>query len=44
MPAEGADPVSLTVSWAVYPEHGTDRAALMRALDAELHAGKLARG
>jgi GGDEF domain-containing protein len=43
IPAEGADPVSLTVSWAVYPDDGSDRAALMRAVDADLHAGKAAR-
>jgi diguanylate cyclase (GGDEF)-like protein len=43
IPAGGADPVSLTVSWAVYPDDGSDRATLMRALDDELHAGKLAR-
>ena len=39
----GDGPVSLTVSWAVYPEHGTDRFTLMRALDRELHAIKDAR-
>src|SRR3954469_981581 len=43
IPAEGADPVSLTVSFAVYPDDGSDRAALMRALDRDLHAGKVAR-
>ena len=36
----GAGPVSLTVSWAVYPEDGTDRFTLMRSLDRGLHAGK----
>ena len=36
----GAGPVSLTVSWAVCPEDGTDRFTLMRSLDRELHAGK----
>lgn len=36
----GAGPVSLTVSWAVYPEDGTDRAALLGSLDRELHEGK----
>jgi diguanylate cyclase (GGDEF)-like protein len=40
-PGEGT--VSITASWAVYPDHGTDRAALMRALDRDLHAGKDAR-
>jgi diguanylate cyclase (GGDEF)-like protein len=39
----GDGPVSLTVSWAVYPEHGSDRFTLMRALDRELHAIKDAR-
>ena len=39
----GDGPVSLTVSWAVYPEHGADRFTLMRALDRELHAIKDAR-
>jgi diguanylate cyclase (GGDEF)-like protein len=43
VPGEDADPVSLTVAFAVYPGDGTDRAALMRALDAELHAGKATR-
>ena len=36
----GGDPVSLTVSHAVYPEDGTDRFTLMRSLDRELHAAK----
>jgi diguanylate cyclase (GGDEF)-like protein len=36
----GGGPVSLTVSWAVYPEDGTDRFTLMRSLDRGLHAGK----
>ena len=39
----GAGPVSLTVSWAVYPEDGTDRFTLMRSLDRGLHASKDAR-
>jgi diguanylate cyclase (GGDEF)-like protein len=43
IPAAGADPVSLTVSWAVYPDDGGDRATLMRALDEDLHAAKTAR-
>ena len=32
--------VSLTTAWAVYPEDGADRLALMRAVDRELHDGK----
>jgi diguanylate cyclase (GGDEF)-like protein len=39
-PAHEATPVSITVSHAVFPLDGTDRATLMRALDHELHAGK----
>jgi diguanylate cyclase (GGDEF)-like protein len=39
-PADGATPISITVSHAVYPLDGTDRSTLMRALDADLHAGK----
>ena len=39
----GAGPLSLTVSYAVYPEDGTDRFTLMRSLDRELHALKDAR-
>jgi GGDEF domain-containing protein len=39
----GGEPVSITVSSAVYPEDGTDRFTLMRSLDRELHAGKDAR-
>ena len=39
----GDGPVSLTVSSAVYPEDGTDRFTLMRALDRDLHAIKDAR-
>ncbi len=42
-PAEDAAPLSITVSHAVFPEDGTDRTTLMRALDRELHDGKLAR-
>jgi diguanylate cyclase (GGDEF)-like protein len=41
-PAHGALPISITVSHAVFPLDGTDRTTLMRALDHELHAGKLA--
>ena len=37
------NPVSMTVSYAVYPEDGTDRFTLMRSLDRELHEGKSAR-
>jgi diguanylate cyclase (GGDEF)-like protein len=40
-PGEGA--VSITVSWAVHPDDGPDRSALMRALDRDLHMGKDAR-
>ncbi|HEY6891914.1 MAG TPA: GGDEF domain-containing protein [Solirubrobacter sp.] len=36
----GDGPLSLTVSYAVYPEDGTDRFTLMRSLDRELHAKK----
>jgi diguanylate cyclase (GGDEF)-like protein len=37
-PGEGE--VSITVSWAVHPDDGTDREALMRAVDRDLHALK----
>jgi diguanylate cyclase (GGDEF)-like protein len=40
-PGEGE--VSITVSWAVHPDHGPGREALMRTLDQDLHAGKDAR-
>jgi diguanylate cyclase (GGDEF)-like protein len=43
VPGPGADAVSVTVSHAVFPEDGSNRAALMRALDRELHEGKAAR-
>ncbi len=43
LPGHGAEPVSITVSHAIFPQDGTDRAALMRALDRELHDGKAAR-
>jgi diguanylate cyclase (GGDEF)-like protein len=36
----GDGQVSITVSWAVHPDHGADREALMRALDRDLHALK----
>jgi diguanylate cyclase (GGDEF)-like protein len=36
-------PVSMTVSWAVYPEDGADRFTLMRSLDRDLHGQKDAR-
>jgi diguanylate cyclase (GGDEF)-like protein len=36
----GGEPVSMTVSYAVYPEDGSDRFTLMRALDRDLHARK----
>jgi diguanylate cyclase (GGDEF)-like protein len=39
----GDGPVSLTVSYAVYPEDGTDRFTLMRSVDRELHIQKDAR-
>jgi diguanylate cyclase (GGDEF)-like protein len=39
----GDGPLSLTVSYAVHPEDGTDRFTLMRSLDRELHAQKDAR-
>jgi diguanylate cyclase (GGDEF)-like protein len=42
-PAEDAAPLSITVSHAVFPLDGVDRATLMRALDRELHDGKAAR-
>jgi diguanylate cyclase (GGDEF)-like protein len=41
-PAREAPPISITVSHAVFPLDGTDRTTLMRALDHELHAGKVA--
>jgi diguanylate cyclase (GGDEF)-like protein len=39
----GGEPVSLTVSYAVYPDDGSDRFSLMRALDRDLHEAKDAR-
>jgi diguanylate cyclase (GGDEF)-like protein len=42
MPGPGGEPVSITVSHAVFPEDGTDRASLLAALDRDLHAGKAA--
>ncbi len=39
----GDGPLSLTVSFAVHPQDGTDRFTLMRTLDRELHALKDAR-
>jgi diguanylate cyclase (GGDEF)-like protein len=39
----GDGPLSLTVSYAVHPEDGTDRFTLMRSLDRELHTQKDAR-
>src|SRR3954468_2685441 len=42
-PGEDAAPLSITVSHAVFPLDGVDRATLMRALDRELHDGKAAR-
>jgi diguanylate cyclase (GGDEF)-like protein len=40
----GDGPLSLTVSFAVAPQDGTDRFTLMRTLDRDLHALKDARG
>jgi diguanylate cyclase (GGDEF)-like protein len=40
----GGGPLSLTVSFAVAPQDGTDRFTLMRTLDRDLHALKDARG
>jgi diguanylate cyclase (GGDEF)-like protein len=39
----GDGPVALTVATAVYPQDGTDRSSLMRAVDRQLHAIKDAR-
>ena len=39
VPGEGAR-VSITVSYAVHPEDGTDRDTLMRAVDRDLHRAK----
>jgi diguanylate cyclase (GGDEF)-like protein len=39
----GGEPVSITVSCAVYPEDGSDRFTLMRSLDRDLHEAKDAR-
>jgi diguanylate cyclase (GGDEF)-like protein len=43
VPGHGEATVSITVSCAVYPQDGTDRATLMRSLDRELHTGKATR-
>ena len=43
IPSPGEPPVSITVSHAIFPQDGTDRAALMRSLDRELHDGKVSR-
>jgi diguanylate cyclase (GGDEF)-like protein len=40
VPGEEAEPVSITVSWAIHPDDGADRAELMRAVDRDLHARK----
>jgi diguanylate cyclase (GGDEF)-like protein len=40
LPAEGAAPVTLTISWASFPEDGRDRDELLRAADRRLHAVK----
>jgi diguanylate cyclase (GGDEF)-like protein len=42
-PVDGAEPVSLTISWAAFPDDGTDRDALVRVADRRLHAVKDAR-
>jgi diguanylate cyclase (GGDEF)-like protein len=39
----GTGPVSMTVSYAVYPDDGDDRFTLMRSLDRDLHEVKDAR-
>jgi diguanylate cyclase (GGDEF)-like protein len=36
-PVAGADPVSLMMSWAAFPEDGADRAAPLRVADRRLH-------
>ena len=43
VPAAGAQPVTLTISRASFPEDGDDRDALLRAADRRLHAVKDAR-
>jgi diguanylate cyclase (GGDEF)-like protein len=40
LPADGAAPVTLTISRASFPEDGRDRDALLRTADRRLHAGK----
>jgi diguanylate cyclase (GGDEF)-like protein len=40
LPAEGATPVTLTISRASFPDDGRDRDELLRAADRRLHAGK----
>jgi diguanylate cyclase (GGDEF)-like protein len=40
VPADGAPPVSLTISCATYPEDGLDRDELLRAADQRLHTVK----
>jgi len=42
-PVADADAVSLTISWAAFPEDGADRAALLRIADRRLHEVKDAR-
>jgi diguanylate cyclase (GGDEF)-like protein len=41
-PAPDADPLTLTVAWAVFPTDGPDVPTLMRVADQRLHAGKRA--
>jgi diguanylate cyclase (GGDEF)-like protein len=40
LPAEGAEPVTLTISCASFPDDGEDRDHLLRAADRRLHAVK----
>jgi diguanylate cyclase (GGDEF)-like protein len=40
LPAEGAEPVTLTISCASFPDDGRDRDELLRAADRRLHAVK----
>jgi diguanylate cyclase (GGDEF)-like protein len=42
-PVSDGDPVSLTISWAAFPQDGADRSALLRVADRRLHALKDAR-
>jgi diguanylate cyclase (GGDEF)-like protein len=42
-PADDADPVALTISWATFPDDGADRTELLRVADRRLHEVKDAR-